>query len=195
MALLRPTSASDDAYVIEGDRVLLRVPRMADYGEWAELRARSRAFLSPWEPTWPADDLTRTAFRRRLRRYTRDIRDDEAYPFFVFSSHSGRLVGGCTLSNVRRGVAQTCSLGYWVGEPYKQQGFTGNAVRALIPFVFETMRLHRLEAACLPANDASRALLVACGFTQEGYARNYLRIDGVWRDHLLFAILASDPRI
>lgn len=194
MALLRQTPASDDAYTLEGDGVLLRLPRQADYAEWAGLRARSRAFLTPWEPTWPADDLTRAAYRRRLRRYTRDVRDDQAYPFFVFSTRTGELVGGCTLSNVRRGVAQTCSLGYWVGEPFRKRGFTGAAVRALVPFVFDRLRLHRLEAACLPSNEASRALLVACGFTQEGYARNYLRIDGAWRDHLLFAILASDPR-
>lgn len=194
MALLRQISAGDDAHTIDGDGVILRLPRTSDYAEWAELRARSRAFLTPWEPTWPADDLTRTAFRRRLRRYTRDVRDDLAYPFFVFSSHTGKLVGGCTLSNVRRGVAQTCALGYWVGEPHRKQGFTGAAVRALIPFVFEQLKLHRLEAACLPTNDASSRLLLSCGFTQEGYARNYLRIDGAWRDHLLFAILSTDPR-
>ena len=194
MALLRQISAGDDAREVEGEGVLLRHPRQADYAEWAALRARSRAFLTPWEPTWPADDLTRPAFRRRLRRYARDVRDDQAYPFFVFSSRTGQLVGGCTLSNVRRGVAQTCSLGYWVGEPFQRQGLTAAAVRALIPFVFERLRLHRLEAACLPGNEASRALLVSCGFTQEGYARNYLRIDGAWRDHLLFAILANDPR-
>ncbi len=173
---------------------MLRLPRMSDFAEWAELRSRSRGFLTPWEPTWPMDDLTRTSFRRRLRRYSRDVRDDQAFPFFVFSSRSGSLVGGCTLSNIRRGVAQTCSIGYWVGEPYQKQGFTSAAVRALVPFVFDAQRLHRLEAACLPSNDASRRLLSSCGFTQEGYARNYLRIDGAWRDHLLFAILASDPR-
>jgi len=195
MALLRNISASDDAYSIEGDGVFLRLPRSGDYVEWAELRARSRAFLTPWEPTWPADDLTRTAFRRRLRRYQKDVRDGQAYPFFIFSSHSGKLVGGCTLSNVRRGVAQTCSLGYWVGEPHQKRGYTGAAVRALIPFVFDQLKLHRLEAACLPTNEPSRALLTACGFTHEGFARNYLRIDGAWRDHLLFAILSSDPRV
>ncbi len=194
MALLRSITADDDPYVIEGDGVMLRMPRPADYAEWSALRARSRAFLAPWEPTWPADDLTRPAFRRRLRRYARDVRDDQAYPFFVFSTRTGKLVGGCTLSNVRRGVAQTCSLGYWVGEPYSRQGFTSNAVRALIPFVFDHMRLHRLEAACLPSNEGSRALLLSCGFTQEGFARKYLRIDGAWRDHLLFAILSDDTR-
>ncbi|MEQ8747289.1 GNAT family protein [Pyruvatibacter sp.] len=194
MALLRTLSASDDAYVIEGEGVMLRLPRLADYAEWAELRTRSRAFLTPWEPTWPVDDLTKTAYRRRLRRYARDVRDDQAYPFFVFSSRTGSLVGGCTLSNVRRGVAQTCSLGYWVGAHHKQQGFTSAAVKALVPFVFDHLKLHRLEAACLPTNDASRQLLVSCGFTQEGFARNYLRIDGAWRDHLLFAMLSTDPR-
>lgn len=180
--------------VIESRRVLLRYPQMADYEAWAELREASRSFLVPWEPTWPLDDLTRIAFRRRLRRYLREIHEDKTYPFFVFDRETGDLVGGCTLSNIRRGVAQACSLGYWAGARHARRGYISEAVQALIPYVFGTMGLHRLEAACLPANEASQGLLRKCGFVQEGLARRYLRIDGAWRDHLLFAILDDDPR-
>lgn len=192
MAFLRSINPLDTGPAIYADRVYLRTPQMSDFEEWAGLREQSHAFLSPWEPTWPRDDLTRSAFRRRLRRYYRDIREDEAYPFFVFRAHDDALAGGLTLSNVRRGVTQSCSLGYWVGQPHARQGVMSEAVRAIFPFIFETLRLHRLEAACIPTNTASVKLLERVGFRKEGLARRYLRINGVWQDHLLYALLAED---
>ena len=192
MAFLRSINPLDTGPAIYADRVYLRTPQMSDFEGWAGLREQSRAFLAPWEPTWPRDDLTRSAFRRRLRRYYRDIREDEAYPFFVFRAHDDALAGGLTLSNVRRGVTQSCSLGYWVGQPHAQQGVMSEAVRAIFPFIFETLRLHRLEAACIPTNTASVKLLERVGFRKEGLARRYLRINGVWQDHLLYALLAED---
>jgi ribosomal-protein-alanine N-acetyltransferase len=194
MALVRSLPRLTAAPNIEGKRVRLRYPLAGDYEAWAELRETSRAFLTPWEPTWPFDDLTRAAFRRRVRRYQREVREDRAYAFFVFASDTDELVGGCTLSNIRRGVSQCCSLGYWVGERHARKGYLGDAVSALVPFVFETLGMHRLEAACLPSNEPSKHLLARCGFAQEGIARRFLRINGSWRDHLLFAILDDDPR-
>ncbi len=192
MAFLRSVSGFDVSLSIAGQGVRLRTPQMSDYAEWADLRERSRAFLTPWEPVWPRDDLTRTAFRRRLRRYAQDIRDDQAYPFFVFRVPDGMLLGGMTLSNVRRGVAQTCSLGYWMGAAHAGKGHMTAAVQAVIPFVFETLCLHRLEAACLPHNVPSIRLLERIGFQREGLARRYLCINGLWQDHLLYALLRDD---
>ncbi len=94
---------------------MLRAPQMSDYAEWAALREASRDFLTPWEPTWPADDLTRASFRRRIKRYSEDQRGDLAYAFFVFRKPDNVLVGGLTLANIRRGCAQAGSLGYWMG--------------------------------------------------------------------------------
>jgi ribosomal-protein-alanine N-acetyltransferase len=193
MAFFR-TVAYSDASVIAGDGVMLRAPQMADYAEWAALRETSRAFLVPWEPTWPADDLTRAAFRRRLRRYAEDVRTDQSYAFFVFRERDNILVGGLTLSNVRRGVAQAGSIGYWMGQPYAGLGLMSGAVRALIPCAFGALGLHRLEAACIPTNVSSISLLEKTGFVREGYAREYLCINGSWQDHLLYARLKDDSR-
>jgi ribosomal-protein-alanine N-acetyltransferase len=193
MALFRTVSFSDPLPAVEGDGVSLRAPQMTDFAAWAALREESRAFLTPWEPTWPADDLTRTAFRRRLKRYAEDLRTDQAYPFFVFRKPDGVLVGGLTLANVRRGVAQAGSLGYWVGAHYAGRGYMSAAVRTLVPFAFGTLRLHRLEAACIPSNTPSIRLLEKTGFRREGFAREYLCINGFWQDHLLYARLRSDP--
>jgi ribosomal-protein-alanine N-acetyltransferase len=178
---------------VEGEGVYLRAPQMADFPEWATLREASRAFLTPWEPTWPHDDLTRSAFRRRLKRYAEDLRLDQAYPFFLFRKDDNVLVGGLTLANIRRGVAQAGSLGYWMGQRYAGQGYMAAAVTALIPFAFGSLRLHRLEAACIPTNVASIRLLEKTGFTREGFAREYLCINGTWQDHLLYALLKDDP--
>ena len=180
--------APESGLRIEGEGISLRPPRASDYPEWRELRAASRAFLQPWEPTWPADDLSRAAFRRRLIAYARDREAGAAYPFFVLRDIDGALSGGITLSNVRRGVAQMGSVGYWCGKPYARNGHTLAAVRALSEFAFRTLGLHRLEAACIPENAPSRRLLAKAGFAEEGFARAYLKINGVWRDHVLFGL-------
>ena len=165
---------------------------MSDHEEWASLREESRDFLTPWEPVWPADDLTRAAFRRRLRRYAEDQRTDQAYAFLIFRDEDNAMVGGLTLANIRRGVAQAGSIGYWIGERFARKGYMTAAVRALIPYSFNTLRLHRLEAACIPGNTASVRLLEKTGFKREGYARGYLCINGIWQDHLLYARLKDD---
>jgi len=193
MAFFRTVSSNETLPAIAGAGVTLRVPQGGDYAEWAALRETSRAYLVPWEPTWPDDDLTRGAFRRRLKRYAEDLRNDLAYAFLIFRSEDDALVGGLTLANIRRGVAQAGSIGYWTGAPFARKGHMTAAMRALVPFCFGTLRLHRLEAACIPGNTASVRLLEKTGFQREGYARNYLCINGVWQDHLLYARLKDDP--
>lgn len=178
--------------LVKGDGVLLRPPRITDFEPWAQVRGVSKAFLQPWEPVWPADDLTRGAFRRRLTAYARERENQEAWRFFIFRAADEQVVGGVSLSNVRRGVAQSGTIGYWAGQPYLRRGHTLAGVRAVARFAFDTLKLHRLEAACVPENHASAALLLKAGFQREGYARSYLKINGAWRDHLLFGRLCDD---
>lgn len=177
---------------VVGSRVTLRLPDMGDFQAWAGLREASRRFLVPWEPAWPADDLTRPAFRRRIARYRQDWRDDQGYAFFVHRHEDGALVGGLTLTNVRRGVAQTVSLGYWMGEGFAGQGYMSAAVRTVIPHALGALGFRRVEAACVPHNAASVGLLERVGFTREGIARQYLCINGTWMDHALYAFVQGD---
>jgi ribosomal-protein-alanine N-acetyltransferase len=183
--------SSDTGLRVEGEKVFLRPPRALDYGAWSDLRRRSRAFLQPWEPTWPTDDLSRSAFRRRLAAYQRDADLGVGYAFLVFRRDDKELVGGITLSNIRRGVAQMGTVGYWAGEPYVRRGYTLDAAIALSTFAFGRLGLHRLEAACLPENEPSHRLLLRAGFDLEGRALAYLKINGDWRDHLLFGMVAG----
>lgn len=177
---------------VDGQNVYVRPPQDEDWQAWADLRERSRAFLVPWEPTWPADSLTRHAYRRRLRHYAEEWQSGTGYAFFIFSRAEGALRGGVTLTNVRRGVAQTGTLGYWVGAPFARQGIMTDGLGCVIEYAFERLHLHRLEAACLLRNDASQGVLGKCGFREEGFAPKYLRINGIWEDHVLFALLAEE---
>lgn len=187
MAIMRRDG--DFSRRIDGEGVFLRAPEARDYAEWSALREASRAHLTPWEPTWAADELSRGSYRYKLRRYAEDARDDKAYALFVFREDDGALVGGVTLSNVRRGVALTCTMGYWAGASFAGKGYTTAAVRAAIRYAFEDLDLHRVEAACQPENEASRRVLEKAGFAHEGRAAAYLKINGQWRDHLLWGVV------
>jgi ribosomal-protein-alanine N-acetyltransferase len=160
---------------LDGTTIHLRPPERADWAAWCELRSGSRLFLKPWEPSWAPDALTRAAYRRRLARHAADWRDGEAYSFFLIRNQDSRILGGIGLSNAR-------------------QGYMTEAVSLVVGFAFEQLQLRRLEAACLPVNLPSRRLLERSGFRQEGYAKEYLCIDGVWQDHLLFALLRDSDR-
>ena len=177
---------------LERNRVYLRFPVQRDWRNWAALRAESRDFLAPWEPTWAYDALTRGAFRRRLKMYKAELRQGVTYSFLILRRVDDVLLGGITLSNLRRGVAQSATLGYWIGSPYRNQGYMTDSLAVILEFAFSRIGLHRVEAACLPANEASRRLLLRSGFREEGYAREYLRISGRWQDHQLFAILRDN---
>ncbi|MTI00576.1 GNAT family N-acetyltransferase [Roseibium sp. RKSG952] len=192
MSLLRSSIVPETEHRLEGQGIYLRYPTMNDFKAWSELRTESRRFLKPWEPLWPKDDLTKAGFRRRLRRYARDRRDGKCHPFLLFQAGTDDLLGGLTLSNVRRGVSQSVTLGYWMGADKAGKGFMSSAVSLVQPFCFDVLGLHRIEAACLPHNGPSLRLLEKAGFTREGYARNYLLINGYWQDHLLLACLAED---
>jgi len=114
------------------------------------------------------------------------------YPFHVFGGADMRLVGACNITKIQPAPAQSCSLGYWIGEEHARQGFARAAVRAALKFCFDDLGLHRVEAAVQASNDRSVALLKASGFTHEGTARAYLKINGRWRDHDIYGRLSSD---
>jgi len=177
---------------LDGKGVRLRPARMSDYAAWAALRGQSKAYLQPWEPAWPDDDLTRGSFKRRLSAYAYDLDRHMSYPLLIFRETDFALVGAVTLGQVRRGVIQSATLGYWIGQPFAGNGYASAAVEAVVSFAFDRLGLHRVEAACVPENIASLGVLMKQSFQLEGRATSYLRINGAWRDHLLFARLSPD---
>jgi len=194
MVFLRSVTPNGPEPIVHGEHVMLRVPVMADFKQWAALRGVSMDFLRPREPLWADDELTKAAFRRRLNHYQREMRDGRGYAFLILRKSNNELLGGLSLGNVTRGVTQSASLGYWIGSPFSGQGFMTQSVSAIIPFVFDVLNLHRLEAACLPDNVASMHVLERNGFKREGLARSYLKINNVWQDHIVYALLDDDLR-
>lgn len=193
MVFLRTTLGPDANPLLRGRSVYLRPPLAGDYEAWSGLRAASEDHLRPFEPAWARDELSRPAFRRRLRHYQREHREDHGISFFIFRSRDNALLGGVTLSNLRRGVTQAVTVGYWIGGPYAGQGYMSASVALATAYAFDDLKLHRVEAACLPHNKASIRVLEKNGFQREGLARRYLRINNDWQDHLLFARLVDDP--
>jgi len=188
--VLWPWSSRDKTPELHGERITLRAPMPHDFRDWRALRLESRAFLKPFEPRWSEADLDRSVYFARLKRGQQEAEQGSDFTFFIFTEEGGhqRLVGGLTLSNIRRRAAQFVTLGYWMGERYAGQGYMTEAVGAVLPFVFDTLGLHRIHAAFLPDNRASRRVLEKNGFKEEGYADKYLQIDGKWADHVLFGL-------
>jgi len=172
-------------------RVYLREPRPRDQEEYSELLRASAEFHKPWSPSLPADydPYSPEAYRqyldsmgpesRRLRR-------------FVCRRSDARILGAIHVSEIVRGCFQSAYLGYWIGAPYAGQGYMKEALPQLVDLCFGELGLHRLEANIRPENEASIRLVRGAGFRKEGDSPRYLRIDGEWRDHERWAILADE---
>lgn len=191
-SVFRFLSRQSDTVELADDRHLLRLPRFHDYRQWYQLRSESRRFLEPWEPTWRGDELTESSFRARVIRNEQEFSSGQAVPLFVFERAQKTLLGGLTVGYIRRGAAQCCMIGYWMGERHAGHGHMFGALKLVIPYIFSSLQLHRIEAACIPDNTRSIRLLEKAGFRQEGYLREYLKINGEWRDHVMFSLLAAD---
>ncbi|KZZ64430.1 GNAT family N-acetyltransferase, partial [Sulfitobacter sp. HI0129] len=124
----------------------------------------------------------------------RSVSGGTAMPLFLVRRRDDMLIGAITLDNIRRGPAQSGTLGYWTGEQFSRRGYMREAIEAVVHHAFTRLDLSRVEAACLPENIASRGLLEKSGFKYEGVAQSYLQIDGRWRNHVLYAALRADRR-
>ncbi|MDZ4840823.1 MAG: GNAT family protein [Hyphomicrobium aestuarii] len=194
MVFLLGTIVTED-YAVRAASVALRPLAIADYPAWARLRGSSRDALVPFEPKWGEHELSRAAFRLRVKTHQRDAAEDLGYAFGIFLSPDHELTGGISLSGVRRGVTQSAELGYWMGTKFTGAGLMTEAVGAIVRYAFGQLKLHRIEAATLPHNAASIRVLENNGFQREGLARSYLEIDGVWRDHIRFGLIESDIQV
>lgn len=183
--------APDLTPVLEQGDLVLRAGTRADYAQWRRVRLKSMAFLKPFEPSWSEVDLSRSVYRQRLRRTRREAVDGTDFSFLIFRqqpAQKNELMGGVTLSNVRRRAAQQGQIGYWMAVDHAGKGYMTQAVGRVSRFAFDQLGLNRLQASCLPDNTPSRRVLEKNGFIEEGYAEKYLQINGAWRDHVLYGV-------
>jgi ribosomal-protein-alanine N-acetyltransferase len=179
---------------IDTERLILRLPQHADFRAWSTLRYESQDFLSPWEPTWAPDHLSRKSFANRVYWSQRSVNEGTALPLFLVRRSDHQLMGAITLDPIRRGPAQTATMGYWIGQQFAREGYMSEAISALVHYAFVKLDLSRIESACLPDNVPSRGALEKCGFKYEGVAQAYLQINGRWRTHVLYSCLRADRR-
>lgn len=179
---------------VETERLTLRLPVHGDYRAWSSLREASAEHLTPWEPVWAHDHLSRKAFTNRVYWAGRAEANGTALPLLLIRREDQRLLGAVTLDNIRRGPVQAGTIGYWIGAPFARRGYMKEAVLAVVHYAFTALDMSRIESACLPENAPSRGVLEKCGFKYEGVAQSYLQINGRWRNHVLYANLRNDRR-
>ena len=181
-------------FTVTTQRCYLRLPCLDDFQNWVALRKDSEDFLSQWEPERGKNFYSLASFKSRIRWAKKNFKERKVIHAFIFRQEDNLLIGAITVDNVRRGAAQSGSIGYWMGKPFVQKGYMFEAVKALIFYVFKKFELSRLEAATLPENQPSRKLLEKMGFKYEGVAQSYLEISGRWRNHVMYSLLREDRR-
>jgi len=178
---------------LEGRHIVLRTLVESDYDAWHEVRVRCHDWLVPWEPrpagmSPPAETRPSFAARCSVRERERQLGTGFAFGIFVNDTFGGEV----TLSSIQRGPFQSGSIGYWVDQALAGHGIVPEAVVVTLCFAFETLGLHRVEVSIIPRNRASRRVVEKLGLRLEGVAERYLEIDGVWEDHLRYAITGEE---
>jgi [ribosomal protein S5]-alanine N-acetyltransferase len=176
----------------DGDTAI-RPLEAGDLPALVEARIRNREFLTQWEPTRDESFFTPAGQARELALDDAAWRTATGFPFAILdASDHDRLIGRVALANVVRGVWQNATLGYWVSADVGSRGHGTTAVRLVLRFAFEVAGLHRIQPAIMPRNARSKRVVEKCGFRHEGVALRYLKINGVWEDHDLYAMTVED---
>lgn len=177
-----------------GRRVLLRPLVLSDFAAWREVRRRNVDWLTKWEPAripgQPDVVEDRDAFAVRCSARQRERQLGTGFGFGIFAD--GRFGGEINLSSVQRGPFQSAYVGYWIDEKLAGNGYTPEALVVLCRYVFEELRLHRVQIAIIPRNLSSRRVVEKLGVRDEGTAVRYLEINGEWEDHVRYAITAEE---
>ena len=192
MSFLNAYSLKKNLFEITGQKVLLRPPQYSDWRSWADERKKNELYLQPWEPLWSINELERSSFVKRVRMFERLSHNDQAYSFLIFKSDSGDFIGEVNISNVQRGIIQSCSIGYWIAKDCEGKGMMSESLELIKEFIFNELKLHRIEAVCLPYNKPSLKVLLKNGFIKEGTARKLLKINDKWQDHIVLSFIVDD---
>jgi ribosomal-protein-alanine N-acetyltransferase len=180
--------------LIETERLLLRPPRPADIPVLIRYYSENREHLTPWEPLWPEGFLTERFWKSQLAHQEEQARAGIALRLLIFKRGARKaLIGSINFTAIQRGALQGCTLGYSLAEAEEGKGYMTEALRAAIAYVFEELRLHRVMANYIPRNVRSGRLLGRLGFVIEGYARDYLLVNGRWEDHVLTSLINREP--
>ena len=192
MSFLNAYSLKKNLFEITGQKVILRPPQYSDWKAWADERKKNKLYLQPWEPLWSINELERSSFVKRVRMFERLSHNDQAYSFLIFTSDNEDFIGEVNISNVQRGIIQSCTIGYWIAKDCEGKGMMSESLELVKEFIFNELKMHRIEAACLPHNMPSLKVLLKNGFIKEGTARKLLKINDKWQDHTVLSFILDD---
>jgi len=187
-------STARPPFRIETARLMVRLVEPDDVDDVIAYDRRNAEHVKPWAPKPSPDAFDRDARRDRIARRRAEADADTGYGFIAMLRGEPGIVAGISLSHIVRASFQACHLGYSVDARHEGKGLASEAVRAVVEFAFEELGLHRVMANYQPTNERSGRLLRRLGFVPEGYARDYLFIDGAWRDHILTALVNPGTR-
>jgi [ribosomal protein S5]-alanine N-acetyltransferase len=177
-----------------GRRLMLRPLVAADYPGWADVRLRCGQWLTRWEPRHipgTADPVhDRDTFIMRCNARDRERLLGVGYGFGIFVD--GVFAGEINMNSIQRGPFQSAYVGYWIDEARAGHSYMSEACVVVLRYAFEELLLHRLQISIIPRNENSRRVMDKLAVRQEGIAERYLEIDGVWEDHIRYAITAEE---
>ncbi|MFT9847071.1 GNAT family N-acetyltransferase [Aneurinibacillus sp. REN35] len=173
---------------MSGPSIYLRLIEEADTEAILDLCLRNRSFLQPFEPIRPDTYFTIAGQRILIEEAVARQKAGIGYSFGIYLASEDTLIGRLSISNIVRGAWENGTVGYFIDQACNGRGYMTEALRCAIRFAFEEAKLHRLQAAVMPHNQASIRVIEKNGFLYEGLAKYYLRIHGVWEDHLIYAL-------
>jgi ribosomal-protein-alanine N-acetyltransferase len=192
--MTHPAAPTTSGLRLYGKRVMMRPLVAPDFSSWSDVRVRNEKWLVPWEPSRLANqgDPTRErdAFGTRCAARDRDRQMGAAYAFGLFVDSA--VAGEVNLNTVVRGAQQSATIGYWIDRARAGHGYIAEGVCVLMRFAFEELHLHRLEVCIIPRNTNSRRVMDKLQLREEGVAQRFLEINGVWEDHMRYAITLEE---
>jgi [ribosomal protein S5]-alanine N-acetyltransferase len=181
--------------VLNNNNIILRYLEASDAESLLQLRKENRQFFQAFEPIRTESHFTYEEQLKEIQKATLDIEKDSSYIYGIFHRETQQLVGRITLSGIVRGPFQNANLGYYLDKKYNGKGYVTEAVRIILDLAFDELQLHRVQAAVMPRNIASKRILEKTGFKKEGYSPRYLKINGSWEDHEIYAITKEDVEL
>ncbi len=182
--------------LISTPRLILRLLSSPDAAGAIAYFKENKEHLGQFSPLWPLDFFTEAYWKKQIDKNIQEFQCDQSARFFLFEKDRGnRIIGNVSFNGILRSAAQFCYLGYGIAQDKQGQGYMSEAVAAALRYVFEEMNIHRVMANYVPTNERSGKLLKRLGFVVEGYARDYLNLNGKWQDHILTSIVNPDWKL
>ncbi|WP_339208487.1 GNAT family protein [Paenibacillus sp. FSL K6-3182] len=177
---------------MKGEKIYLSPLEIKDTEELLAIRRRNFQFFQPFEPIRPEHYFTIEEQKKMIESSLQAAANDQGFVFGVFLNESNKLIGRIELSGIARGPFQNAYLGYFLDQEHNGKGYATEAVSLCVKFAFDQIGLHRIQAGVMPRNLPSVRVLTKAGFRFEGLSTKYLKINGVWEDHAIYAIITED---